>query len=203
MATIRDADGTRARILEAAAEEFGALGIAGARIDRIAVNAAANKAMIYRYFGSKDELFDAVFTAHVVQFLEAARFDASDLPGYAERLYDSYQDDPRTLRLTHWYQLERPDSAPLRAIAGSHQDKLRGIAEAQEAGRLPADYAPVELLALVRGIAMSWDNLAPELGTKPPKFRERRRAIVRDAVRRLVSMDPVPDLSSPPSLQAR
>ena len=75
MAHPRDADATRTRILEAASSEFGALGIAGARIDRIAEKAGANKAMIYRYFGNKDDLFDAVFTAHVVAFVDAVQFD--------------------------------------------------------------------------------------------------------------------------------
>ena len=183
----RDADATRARILEAAVDEFGALGIAGARIDRIAENANANKAMIYRYFGSKDELFDAVFDAHVVAFVEHVRFDPADLPEYAARLFDSYQDDPRTLRLTHWYQLERPDGAPLRAIVQAHDVKLTAIADAQSVGTLPDDYSPVELLALVRGIAMAWDNLAPQLGHAVPESRESRRAAVVDAVERLVS----------------
>ncbi len=83
---LRDADATRARILEAAAGEFGALGIAGARVDRIAEDADANKAMIYRYFGTKDELFDAVFTAHV----EHIPFDPTDFPGNATQFFDSY-----------------------------------------------------------------------------------------------------------------
>ena len=54
----RDADATRARILDAAVAEFSARGLAGARIDRIAEAAAANKRMIYVHFGSKDGLFD-------------------------------------------------------------------------------------------------------------------------------------------------
>jgi AcrR family transcriptional regulator len=189
MAHTRDADATRARILEAAANEFGDLGIAGARIDRIAESASANKAMIYRYFGRKDELFDAVFTAHVVAFVDAVQFDVSDMPAYAGRLFDSYQDQPRTLRLTHWYQLERPDGAPLRVIAESNDRKLRAIADAQTVGILPGLWKPIELLALVRGIAMSWNNLTPELSREAPASRQRRRATVVDAVRRLIASD--------------
>ena len=37
--------------------EFSAYGIAGARVDRIASAAKANKQAIYAYFGSKDALF--------------------------------------------------------------------------------------------------------------------------------------------------
>jgi AcrR family transcriptional regulator len=49
---IRDAEATRQRLLDAAAEEFAARGIAGARVDRIAQAARSNKAQIYHYFGS-------------------------------------------------------------------------------------------------------------------------------------------------------
>ena len=64
MAT-RDSEATRQRLIEAARREFGEFGIAGARVDRIAANAEANKAQIYHYFGSKDQLFDAVWESIV------------------------------------------------------------------------------------------------------------------------------------------
>ena len=54
----RDSEATRRRIFEAAFEEFARHGIAGARIDRIAAAACANKQLIYAYFGSKQALFD-------------------------------------------------------------------------------------------------------------------------------------------------
>lgn len=57
---VRDAEATRARILAAAKKEFARLGLAGARVDTIAVKAKANKRMIYHYFGSKEELFQVV-----------------------------------------------------------------------------------------------------------------------------------------------
>lgn len=57
---VRDADATRARILEAAKSEFARLGLSGARVDEIADKAQANKRMIYHYFGSKEELFTTV-----------------------------------------------------------------------------------------------------------------------------------------------
>ncbi|MFD6108194.1 TetR/AcrR family transcriptional regulator, partial [Nocardia salmonicida] len=53
------ADATKARILQAATDEFATYGIAGARVDRIAKTAGANKNLIYIYFGGKDQLFDA------------------------------------------------------------------------------------------------------------------------------------------------
>jgi len=51
---------TREQILVAATAEFAASGLGGARVDRIARRAGANKRMIYHYFGNKDALFLAV-----------------------------------------------------------------------------------------------------------------------------------------------
>ncbi|MGF1624412.1 MAG: TetR family transcriptional regulator [Alphaproteobacteria bacterium] len=56
----RNADQTRARILEAAEAEFARLGLGGARVGAIAERARANKAMIYHYFGGKEDLYVAV-----------------------------------------------------------------------------------------------------------------------------------------------
>lgn len=47
----------RLRILEAAKQEFAAHGLAGARVDRIAVKADANKRMLYYHVGNKEDLY--------------------------------------------------------------------------------------------------------------------------------------------------
>lgn len=57
---IRDAEATKARILEAAKKEFAKNGLGGARVDVIAEKASANKRMIYHYFESKERLFQTV-----------------------------------------------------------------------------------------------------------------------------------------------
>jgi AcrR family transcriptional regulator len=51
----RDAEATKARLLAAGTEEFAAHGFAGARIDRIAERAGANKRLIYMYFADKSD----------------------------------------------------------------------------------------------------------------------------------------------------
>src|SRR3979411_1781600 len=50
----------RLRILKAAKAEFAAHGLAGARVDRIAANAGANKRMLYYHVGNKEDLYLAV-----------------------------------------------------------------------------------------------------------------------------------------------
>ena len=56
----RDPEGMRLRILGAAKAEFAAHGLAGARVDRIAAKAGANKRMLYYHVGNKEDLYLAV-----------------------------------------------------------------------------------------------------------------------------------------------
>lgn len=53
---------SREKIISAALEEFSQYGLAGARMDRIAEVAGLNKAMLYYYFSSKEELHRAIIT---------------------------------------------------------------------------------------------------------------------------------------------
>jgi TetR/AcrR family transcriptional regulator len=48
---------TRTRILDVAVREFAAHGLAGARTERIAEAAGVNKALLYYYFSSKDQMY--------------------------------------------------------------------------------------------------------------------------------------------------
>lgn len=98
----RDAEATRARILEAARMEFAALGLAGARVDEIAARAAANKRMIYHYFGNKEGLFTAVLEDAWMGIREAEQaLELEDLP--AEKALE------RLVRFTWDYYLENPE----------------------------------------------------------------------------------------------
>jgi AcrR family transcriptional regulator len=69
----RDATATRAKILEAAMDEFAARGLPDARIEDIALRAGANRRMIYYYFGSKDGLYLAALEAVYAELIEEER----------------------------------------------------------------------------------------------------------------------------------
>ena len=58
---------TRARLLAAAAEEFGRVGLQRANVDAISLAAGFAKGTIYNYFPSKEELFLAVVEEAVAQ----------------------------------------------------------------------------------------------------------------------------------------
>jgi AcrR family transcriptional regulator len=81
---VRDAERTRQALLAAAEVEFSTKGLAGARVDVIAEQAAANKRMLYYYFGSKEDLYLAVL----------------------ERAYGAMRQTERELNLTNLEPLE-------------------------------------------------------------------------------------------------
>src|ERR1700752_2194333 len=133
--TPRDSAATRRRLLQAAREEFTARGIAGARVDRIAPAASANKAQIYHYFGDKDGLFDAVLETITGEAVGAAPIDAEDLPAYAARLFDSHFDQPDLLRLVTWARIERRTTPSTQAQrTTSYRRRAEAIKQAQQDG---------------------------------------------------------------------
>ncbi len=61
------------RILKAAVAEFARFGLGGARVDRIAARAGANKRMLYYYYGNKEALFLAVLEDSYARIRSAER----------------------------------------------------------------------------------------------------------------------------------
>src|SRR5271155_5100859 len=138
-----DSQDTRRRLLEAAITEFSRHGIAGARVDRIASAAKANKQAIYAYFGSKEALFAAAYGDRIRDFHASVQFDEYDLAESGGRMFDKFEDAPETLRLTLWYQVEKSAGSPLDVILESNDDKVGRIAVAQQEGRVSGTYPPV------------------------------------------------------------
>src|SRR5882757_6380442 len=118
--------------MAAATREFARHGIAGARMDRVAADAASSKERIYAYFGNKEQLFDAVFSNSIAVTMDEAPFDATDLPAYAGRTFDRFTDNPDALRLSTWYRLERPGSVGLRSVLEVNRMRLDALATAQQ-----------------------------------------------------------------------
>ncbi|MEO3863279.1 TetR family transcriptional regulator [Acrocarpospora sp. B8E8] len=179
----RDAEATRKRLLEAAIKEFAAYGIAGARVDRIAAAADSNKAQIYHYYGSKDQLFDAAFEAIVTQVVTQTPLDVHDLPGYAALLAALYDEHPEIMRMSDWQRLERSGDAPVPLAAASVQSKIDEIARAQAEGILPGHYPAGVLLVLVLQLAATWVSIGPEFAAAKDS---ERGTYVADAVHRLL-----------------
>jgi AcrR family transcriptional regulator len=184
----RDSSATKERILEAAFREFAAHGLAGARVDRIAENARANKRAIYEYFGDKERLFDATLVQDFARSTETLSRFWGDLPEMAGHIYDYWAADPDRMRIRMWRQLERPET--LEAEVEAYRKSL-----AQMSAEMPASsrFSPVELYALIWALHFTW-SLAPpalilihgeQLGTDA--VNTARRGAIVEAVRRLVA----------------
>jgi AcrR family transcriptional regulator len=112
----RDPERTRARILDAATHEFARYGLGGARVDRIAERAGANKRMLYYYFGDKDGLFLAALEERYAHIRNA------------ERSLELEQSDPRTalrrlVEFTWNYYLEHPEFLTLLNSENLHKGR--------------------------------------------------------------------------------
>jgi AcrR family transcriptional regulator len=110
----RDPEGMRIRILEAAKKEFATRGLAGARVDRIAAAAGANKRMLYYHVGKKDDLYLAVLEGAYEKIrVEERALDLEHLapPDAIERLigftWNYFLRNPEFLALLNTENLER------------------------------------------------------------------------------------------------
>ncbi len=159
-------------------------------MDRIANRSGMSKPMIYAYFGGKDTLFDAVFTAHVIGNSERVPFDAADLPGYASQLYDDYVADPALMRLLMWKRLEREPTGYLYpGLEQNDEQHLRDITAQQRAGHIRDDVKAADIWSLLIASAAAWaQGSITEVATvsDPAPTHERRRAAlvryIRDAL---------------------
>ncbi|MGW2959207.1 TetR/AcrR family transcriptional regulator [Streptomyces sp. NPDC001220] len=185
----RDSSATKARLLDAAFSEFAAYGIAGARVDRIAEAAGANKRLIYVYFGNKEQLFDEVLRRAMTAGAESVPFDVENLPGYAGAIFDHLVARPDLMRLRLWKLLERPSATGLEHDA--FRDKVAQVAAAQARGDLDGDMAPDDLLTMVLAAAQAWfwaaEGVDPrEVGESWPRERlALHRAAVVETARRM------------------
>jgi AcrR family transcriptional regulator len=182
-----DSTATKARLLDAAFAEFAEYGLAGARVDRIAEAAQANKRLIYVYYGSKEQLFDAVLDKRVGAVFDAVPFTTEDLPGFARSLFDHLVSSPTLMRLSKWRQLERVESSA--AEMKCHRDMVEAIAQAQKRGAITADIEPADLRTLLVGMPSSMADLAIRDAWSPQRLQQSRAALTT-AVRRLLAPSP-------------
>ncbi|MEU5087667.1 TetR/AcrR family transcriptional regulator [Streptomyces sp. NPDC021356] len=190
-----DAEDTRRRIFTAAAAEFTERGLAGARVDRIATAARANKQAIYLYYGSKEKLFAAVLRAK----LEEVRISV-DPDAVAEsvgQMFDWYQDHPELIRLQLWEALEAcgaPGEGE-RERRDAFRGKVRQLASGGMGPALPEDArlrAAQDLLFSIMSL-IAWNFAVPGMcrmvldEQSDRAALARRRAAVVEAARTLAA----------------
>ncbi|WP_416965935.1 TetR family transcriptional regulator [Streptomyces sp. Agncl-13] len=189
---VRDPEATKARIFEAAVAEFARHGIAGARIDRIATEAKANKQLIYAYFGNKAELFTQVLGRSMLDLAVQLPVDPDDIEGWIDRLMDYHEAHPELLRLLFWEGLEYgtaelPDETERQQ---HYAFKVAALQDGQDRGVVSDAIPARDLLFLLVAMA-NWGVVVPQMrrvlvGVDDPD-RDRLRESIKEAARRLIA----------------
>lgn len=159
-----DPEGTRARILRAAVEEFSERGSAGARVDRIAAKAGANKESIYRYYGSKQELLRRVLDEYLNVRGDEIGPDPDDPVSYPASVVRMHAANPALVRLVAWEGLETQGPVDDRSVQERqvHYDrKIAVIEEAQRAGIIDPELDARHLLFTFLAMA-DWLFVSPQ-----------------------------------------
>lgn len=174
-----DTEETRRKLLVAATTQFASAGLAGARVDAIAVAAGVNKERIYQYFGDKAGLFGAVLEAEVEGLLEGITIvgqGADALGDLAGRLFDRTVSRPHIARLLVWEGLELEEPVSPRNRAAGCAAMVTALTHALP-GRDEASAAQV-LLSIVA--LTTADRCLPHLSglITPHATPETRRAAI-------------------------
>ncbi|GAA2455128.1 TetR/AcrR family transcriptional regulator [Actinomadura vinacea] len=144
----RDAERTRAEILEVAQREFARHGYTGARVDDMAELMRATKRMIYYYFGGKEQLYIAVLERAYNQIRAAeATIDVQHLaPIEAIRTlaqlsfdhHDAHQDFIKLVGIENIHHAEHLRKSDLLTNLGTPATGL--ISQILDAGRASGDF---------------------------------------------------------------
>ncbi|MFI8947849.1 TetR family transcriptional regulator [Streptomyces sp. NPDC053750] len=187
----RDPEATKARIFEAAVAEFSRYGIAGARIDRIAAEAKANKQLIYAYYGNKGELFANVLEKKMLDLAISVPVDPDDIEGWIDRLLDYHAAHPELLRLLFWEGMEYgTDELPHEAERQEHYArKVAAVRDGQARGVITDAVPAPDLLFLLVAMA-NWAVVVPQMKRilvgPGDTDADRLRASIKKAARRIV-----------------
>jgi AcrR family transcriptional regulator len=193
----RDVEGTKRKILEAAAEEFVAFGPDGTTMEKIARRAGVNKERVYNYYGSKVELFSVVLGDHLARGTGSVPLDATDADAigeFAGRVYDYNRKNPQFVRLLLWEALSFTDDVPDEDGRGAvYAERTASITAGQASGKVGSALAPEALHFLLLAIAGYWAAL-PQVARMITSASDdngdeadRRRAHVVEAARRLAA----------------
>lgn len=116
MATSRDPEGTKKRILQEAEKQFALVGPFEASVNVIAEKAQINKRMIYHYFGSKEDLYKAVLKKNLQKIYEMETSilekEGNLIDNVREGIKDYYyflRDNPDYVKLIAWENIAGGD----------------------------------------------------------------------------------------------
>ncbi len=182
---------SRLSILKAAVVEFAQHGISGVRMEHVATRSGFNKALVYRYFKSREELYQKALEYKFDQQLSVAVAVPDDLGDALVYWFDNASADMRFVQLLQREALH-DDGAPLahEEFRRRYYDVQLADLEARKArGQLDPALPTRPLLLLLTGIIgfpVFFPNLA-RLIVGPPTdaAKDEWRRLLRDLASRL------------------
>ncbi|MGI8329348.1 TetR family transcriptional regulator [Actinomadura scrupuli] len=196
----RDAERTRAEIIEVATKEFARQGYDGARVDEIAALTRTTKRMIYYYFGGKEQLYIAVLEKAYTEVRAAeAAIDVAHLAPIeavrtlAELTFDHHDAHPDFIRLVGIENIHRAEHLRKSDVLANLAAPISVlISQILAAGRASGDFVtPADAIDLHMMIsAFCFFRVANQhtFGTlferdlTAPEHRERHRKMIGEMV---------------------
>ena len=197
---VRNPELTKRDILVAAREEFCERGLDGARVDRIAERAAANKRLLYHYFGNKEALYSAVLLEAYREIREGeSKLHLGDLPPeeamrkLVEFTFNHFRDNPWFIRLLATENIQRAEFvkkiADIPRLHSPIVAQLRQVlAAGQKRGLFRSGVDPVHLYISIAGVSYFYFSNVHTLSVifgvplQSPKEMAMRRAHAVDVI---------------------
>ncbi|MBY6186687.1 TetR/AcrR family transcriptional regulator [Marinobacter hydrocarbonoclasticus] len=180
------------KILEIATEHFLSQGYKETSLDQIVAQSGGSKQTLYRYFGNKEGLFEAVLKSHTLRVVEQFEFDPTNSTSIEEQLVEfghkylnqictqpmvgllriiasDFSQHPK-MATTFWQGCPQYSHRRLSEFLGSERVKQALLVE-------DADYAGEQLRALIKRDHHSLALLGKPLPDKAELAAEIRRAV--------------------------
>ena len=173
----RRAEVTRNRILEVAEIEFSEKGFYGSRVDEIANKAGVNKALIYKYFGSKEELYETIFSIVYERFSKLERqlisVEGLDFKSRMRRFVELdflfLKENPTYVRMLMWENLNNAKYYKEKRLGNTKSVILEGLDQllddAKKEFNVPEEVTAKQILLTIYGCGFNYfSNSATMMG---------------------------------------
>lgn len=162
MRKTRDAEGTKAQILDAAEQLFAGRGFSGTSLAKISKASGISVGLILYHFKSKEKLYKEVIErisrryVDVFQGLREQHLSPPDMMRDSlKSVFDFWRTDNTYNRISLWAYLERRDNTSI-TEASLTAGLAAYLKSQQDGGRFPKSIHPVVFLSMIIGPVHFW-----------------------------------------------